>query len=109
MKRIVFFIVFCSLSLCMNAKKTKLPLFPDGTPIPEWFRDTTKVDVNTLGKKYVVTDYGVKTDSTVIQTRALQSVIDKAAQEGGGVIVIPQGTFLSGNLFFQARYSPPCG
>ena len=101
MKRIVFFIVFCSLSLCMNAKKTKLPLFPDGTPIPEWFRDTTKVDVNTLGKKYVVTDYGVKTDSTIIQTRALQSVIDKAAQEGGGVIVIPQGTFLSGNLFFK--------
>ena len=101
MKRIVFLIVFCSLSLCMNAKKTKLPLFPDGTPIPEWFRDTTKVDVNTLGKKYVVTDYGVKTDSTIIQTRALQSVIDKAAQEGGGVIVIPQGTFLSGNLFFK--------
>ena len=56
---------------------------------------------NTLGKKYVVTDYGVKTDSTIIQTRALQSVIDKAAQEGGGVIVIPQGTFLSGNLFFK--------
>ena len=26
-----------------NAKKKAVQLFPDGTPIPEWFSDTTKV------------------------------------------------------------------
>ena len=84
-----------------NAKKKAVQLFPDGTPIPEWFSDTTKVDVAKLGKQYVITDYGVKPDSTIIQTEQIQAVIDKAAASGGGVIVIPQGTFLSGSLFFK--------
>ena len=82
-------------------KKVKTALFPDGTPIPAWFSDTTRVDVTQLGKQYVVTDYGVSTDSTIVQTEALQAVIDRAAQEGGGVVVIPRGTFLSGSLFFR--------
>ena len=84
-----------------NAKKKAGQLFPDGTPIPAWFSDTTKVDVDKLGQKYVITDHGVKNDSTVIQTEQIQAVIDKAAAAGGGVIVIPQGTFLSGSLFFK--------
>ncbi|MBQ2215581.1 MAG: exopolygalacturonase [Prevotella sp.] len=67
----------------------------------EWFNDTTKVDVNTLGKKYVITEYGVKNDSTIVQTDAIQKVIDLAASNGGGVIVIPRGTYLSGSLFFK--------
>ena len=99
------FFLFAMLVICMvpaNAKtKVKVQLFPDGTPIPEWFFDVTKVDVETLGKKYVITDYGVKTDSNVVQTDAIQAVIDRAAQDGGGVIVIPKGTFLSGSLFFK--------
>ena len=49
----------------------------------------------------MVTDYGVKKDSTLVQTLAIQYVIDRAAKQGGGVIVIPQGTFLSGGLFFR--------
>lgn len=52
-------------------------------------------------KQYVVTNYGVKTDSTVINTKAIQQVIDKAAENGGGTIVIPEGTYLSGALFFK--------
>jgi polygalacturonase len=57
--------------------------------------------VNTLGQKYVITEYGVKNDSTIIQTEAIQKVIDQAASNGGGVIVIPRGTYLSGSLFFK--------
>ena len=81
--------------------KVKTPLFPDGTPIPAWFGDTSRVDVNLLGKRYALTDYGVKTDSNLVQTEAIQAVIDKAAAEGGGVVVVPKGTFLSGSLFFK--------
>ena len=84
-----------------SKKRMVRPLFPDGTPIPAWFSDTTRVDVASLGRQYVVTDYGVKTDSTLLQTEALQRVIDRAANDGGGVVVIPRGTFLSGSLFFR--------
>lgn len=93
---IVFLMLFAGISA--SAKKG---VWPDGTKIASWFDNREKVDVNTLGKQYRVTDHGVKNDSTLIQTKALQDVIDKAADNGGGVVVIPQGTYLSGALFFR--------
>lgn len=88
-------IVLCSVQ--MSAKD----LFPDGTPVPDWFRQTEIVKLQDLGKSYRITDYGVVNDSTIVQTEKIQTVIDKASQEGGGVIYVPEGTFLSGSLFFK--------
>lgn len=76
--------------------------WPDGTPVSKWFSDTIPVNPDTLGKRYVVTEYGVvKGDSTLIQTEAIQKVIDLAAANGGGVVTIPEGVYLSGSLFFK--------
>lgn len=77
--------------------------FPDGTPIPDWFRQNEVVNIQTLGKKYNIVDYGVTNDSTLLQTEKIQSVIDQVSQQGGGVIVIPKGTYLSGSLFFKPK------
>ena len=85
----------------MPKKKPVVELWPDGTVMDAWFRNTTKVDVATLGRQYVITDYGVKSDSTVVQTEVLQALIDRMAQEGGGVMVVPKGCFLTGALFFR--------
>lgn len=76
-------------------------VFPDGTLIPDWFRETSQTQLPELGKVYKITDYGVVNDSSLVQTKVLQSVIDKAANQGGGVVVIPKGVFLSGALFFK--------
>lgn len=92
---------FILFVLVMASHSVHADNWPDGTKIDSWFADTTKVDVNSLGRQYVITDYGVKDDSTVIQTAEIQAVIDKCAADGGGVIVIPQGTFLTGSLFFK--------
>ena len=75
--------------------------WPDGTRMSRWFADTAKIDPDTLGRKYVITDYGVTADSTAVQTERIQKVIDTAWAGGGGVVVIPRGTFLSGALFFR--------
>lgn len=76
--------------------------FPDGTPIPDWFRDTTKIDLASLGKIYDISAYGaVADDSTVLNTNAIQQVIDLAAGAGGGVILVPKGIYKSGALFFK--------
>lgn len=77
--------------------------FPDGTPIPEWFRDTKIVSIEALGNKYNLADYGVVNDSTILQTEKIQAVIDRAAQDGGGVILVPKGTYLTGALFFKPK------
>jgi len=74
--------------------------WPDGTVMNAWFKDTTRVDVSQW-KRYVLTDYGVQRGSQQVQTPAIQAVIDRCAQEGGGVVVVPEGTFLTGALFFR--------
>ena len=74
--------------------------WPDGSKMDDWFLQSGKVDVAQLGRQYVITDFGVSTDSTLVQTTLIQHVIDLCADKGGGVVVIPEGTFLSGALFF---------
>jgi polygalacturonase len=98
--RLLAFCLLFTLCLGLQAKPTK-DLWPDGTPFDAWFSDTATVDVSTLGRRFVVTDYGVSRDSNLVQTKALQAVIDRCASEGGGVVVIPAGTFLSGSLYFK--------
>lgn len=103
MKKIAFFLLVFSLTVVTVVGKTKrspLQLWPDGTEISAWFADTSRVDVSGL-KHYDVTDYGVDRYGDGVQTKELQAVIDRCASEGGGVIVIPRGTFLSGSLFFK--------
>jgi hypothetical protein len=75
--------------------------WPDGTRISSWFADTSRIDVSKLGTRYVLTDCGVAADSNLVQTAAIQAVIDRASSSGGGVVVVPRGTFLSGALFFK--------
>ena len=77
--------------------------FPDGTPVSDWFKDSKIVDINTLGKKYILTDYASSMTVPVTKQRKIQSAIDAAVQNGGGVIVIPKGTYLSGALFFKPK------
>ena len=74
--------------------------FPDGTPIDEWFFETDVPALKTLGKQYVITEYGVFDDGK-IYTAALQALIDRIHQNGGGVMVVPAGTYYSGALFFK--------
>ena len=89
------------LAITAANAKSKNGLWPDGTPIDKWFSNTQKIDEGSLGKRYVITDYGVKADSTIVQTDAIQGIIDHVASDGGGAIVIPKGTFLCRALFFR--------
>jgi len=103
-QKVIYCILLCMLSTMTMSAKKKTPtqdLWPDGTPIPAWFSDSSRVDVSRLGKRYVVTDYGVKNYSEQVQTERLQAVIDRCASEGGGVVVIPRGFVVSGSLFFK--------
>lgn len=53
-----------------------------------------------IGKQYVLTAYGILDDGK-LYTKEIQALIDLAAKEGGGVIVVPSGTYLTGALFFK--------
>ncbi|MBQ7212978.1 MAG: hypothetical protein IJS25_00400, partial [Bacteroidales bacterium] len=52
-------------------------------------------------QRYVITDFGAVGDSLTMNTQAIQQLIDDCAQKGGGTLVVPRGTFLTGALFFK--------
>lgn len=102
MKNIYVLIILVSgFSQTVSSQESREKVFPDGTAIPDWFRDTTRIKISDLGKQFVITRYGAIHDSTQLQTAVIQKTIDEASRQGGGVVVIPKGTFLSGALFFK--------
>jgi polygalacturonase len=56
-------------------------------------------------KRYTVTDYGAVSDGTTVNTKALQALIEKVSADGGGTVVVPAGTFMTGSLFFKKGVS----
>ena len=75
-------------------------IFPDGTPVDGWFHNTSIPELTKLGKQYIITDYGIHDDGR-IYTDNFQKLIDLVYNAGGGVIVIPHGTYMTGALFFR--------
>ena len=95
MKHLMLIIValtaFCS---------TLADIWPDGTEIGPWFRETAPVETAALGKAYRFNDNFIFPDGET-HTREIQVLIDRAAKEGGGVIVVPPGVYRTGSLFFK--------
>jgi len=52
-------------------------------------------------KRFVISDFGAVADAKTVNTKAIQSAIDRCAASGGGVVVVPKGTFLSGAIFLK--------
>ena len=56
-----------------------------------------------LSPSYDVRRYGAKGDGASNDTRALQSAIDAAAGRGGGLVLLPPGSYLSGTIHLRSR------
>ncbi len=50
-----------------------------------------------------VADYGAVNDGKTLTTEAIQKTIDAAAKNGGGKVIFPAGTYLSGALFMKSN------
>jgi len=54
-----------------------------------------------MDKHYLITDYGAVGDGVKLNTPIIQTAIDAAANDGGGIVEIPAGKFLSGSIFLK--------
>jgi alpha-L-rhamnosidase len=52
-------------------------------------------------QRFVISDFGAVADGKTVNTKSIQSAIDKCAASGGGTLVVPPGRFLSGAIFLK--------
>lgn len=58
---------------------------------------------STAKSRYNVRDYGAVGDGTNLDSPAINSAIDDAAQAGGGTVLLPAGTYLSGSIHLRSN------
>ena len=52
---------------------------------------------------YVITDYGAKSDTSVLCTAVLQQCIDLCSEQGGGRVVVPAGQYKTGSIVLRSN------
>lgn len=56
-----------------------------------------------FSQAYNILDFGAKTDTTFLNTKAIQSAIDKCHDLGGGDVIVPAGRFFTGTIFLRSN------
>lgn len=81
-------------------KLYNMEFFPDGTPIDSWFYNIEVPKIEHLGKQYILTDY-INENDNKIHTEEIQKLIDHISENGGGTLVVPEGIYYTGAIFFK--------
>ncbi|MCR5408029.1 MAG: hypothetical protein K6E61_02875 [Bacteroidales bacterium] len=50
-----------------------------------------------------VKDFGAVGDGVALDTEAIQAAIDRTAEKGGGVVRVPEGTYLCGSIWLRSN------
>jgi polygalacturonase len=50
-----------------------------------------------------IRDYGAKPDGKTLNSKAIQHAIDDVFRSGGGIVIVPTGTFLTGRIELKSR------
>jgi len=54
-------------------------------------------------KDYLITKYGAAADGKTLSTEAFRKAIDECSRKGGGRVVVPAGTFLTGAIHLKSN------
>ena len=61
------------------------------------------ISLTVAARDYIITDYGAKSDTTVLSTAVLQQCIDQCSANGGGRVVIPAGNYKTGSIVLRSN------
>jgi hypothetical protein len=59
--------------------------------------------IHIQAKEYNIVDFGAKPDGSTLNTKSIQSAIDKLYEAGGGRLIVPKGYFLTGSLELKSN------
>ncbi len=63
----------------------------------------SSVTAGSVKKTYNILDFGAKPDGKTLCTQTIQNVIDQCAENGGGTVHFPAGTWLTGTIYLESR------
>ena len=52
-------------------------------------------------RTFNIIDYGALADGITLNTQAIQKAIDACTMQGGGQVIVPKGTFLTGSIYLK--------
>ena len=52
-------------------------------------------------RAFNIMDYGAVADGITLNTQCIQKTIDACAEQGGGQVIVPKGTFLTGSIYLK--------
>src|SRR5882757_6603533 len=52
---------------------------------------------------YNILDYKAKADAKTVNTLAIQHAVDDCAAHGGGMVLVPSGTFVTGMIILRSN------
>ncbi len=93
MKKILLSLSFVIASTLLLQAQTDL----------SWTKAVGARKMPTTKKIYWVNDFGTTTDSTKVISKIIQSAIDKAAKDGGGIVSFKPGVYLTGSIFLKSN------
>lgn len=70
---------------------------------PPWVKNVGAKTFPSSKKIFFANDFGAKSDTITINTRQIQSAIDKCASAGGGVVRFLPGIYVTGSLFIKSN------
>src|SRR5438093_946416 len=54
-------------------------------------------------KLYNIINYGAKADGQTDNAKAIQQAIDEASANGGGIVLVPAGNFVTGVIYLKSN------
>ena len=61
------------------------------------------IGFQTWSKDYLITDFGVFRDGSILYTTSIQRAIDAVHERGGGRLVFPAGKYISGSIYLKSN------
>src|SRR5690606_24838094 len=61
------------------------------------------VEPTFAAKDFVITEYGAGLDSAILSTKAINGAIEACHSNGGGRVIVPKGTFLTGAIHLKSN------
>ena len=70
---------------------------------PAWVKNVGAKTFPSSKKVFFANDFGAKSDTAFVSTKAIQAAIDKCASTGGGVVKLLPGNYVTGSLFIKSN------